>query len=737
MDRAADRSPAISGDSSARTCARRIPRSSSAPGPHRPGALARPRRHPRHDLEGCIPPRSPASLQAGEAFESRRSAWINGVIRGSVGQNQPVDSGERIIAGRYRLHERLGSGGMGTVWRGEDVVLGRQVAVKEVTFPPGVSDEALDMLRERTRREARAAAQLDHPGVVTVHDVVEEGVAIYLVMQYVPARTLSEVISRDGPLSPQHTARVGLAVLDALRAAHARGIVHRDVKPSNVLMCLPSEDAVSRVVLTDFGIASAPGDSRLTSTGMVLGSPGYIAPERAQGDVPVPASDLWSLGATLFTAVEGHPPYDAGDPMATLTAIMVGEHAPFVRAGPLEPVLRGLLERDPCQRLTAAEAASLLGELARSSEDAAATARLAVPAGAVNPGASAGTIVLPVPPRPPVVDPASHAAPTANAVRAAAGPAAVSPVRPLRPRLQPRRPRRLPWAAVGAAAVLVLAVPLVRAAGEDSAQRGESPPVSQASPQPTAVAPALPPLPATAKKPAEQLQVTVTALGDLVGREADAAGPDADEALFALRRAQGLDGAQRRSAAIVAQTQVAASVSGGRLDGQVGQRLQDVLAAVARPERLVDLVSLVDVDEAAIGPGGPQLFRPLFELDHVVPADRTAAAASALVEMVRTGARQGQLSQAFAMAALPMLEQLTDPAPYRALRTLVSDAERDPRSVGPARRQVLASLREMTTLPVFPQANKALELLDLARQDGQVSRGFRDRASPVLDALVR
>lgn len=231
--------------------------------------------------------------------------------------------------------------------------------------------------------------------------------------------------------------------------------------------------------------------------------------------------------------------------------------------------------------------------------------------------------------------------------------------------------------------------------------------------------------------------MTVTALGDLVGREADAAGPDADEALFALRRAQGLDGAQRRSAAIVAQTQVAASVSGGRLDGQVGQRLQDVLAAVARPERLVDLVSLVDVDEAAIGPGGPQLFRPLFELDHVVPADRTAAAASALVEMVRTGARQGQLSQAFAMAALPMLEQLTDPAPYRALRTLVSDAERDPRSVGPARRQVLASLREMTTLPVFPQANEALELLDLARQDGQVSRGFRDRASPVLDALVR
>ena len=668
-----------------------------------------------------------------------------------------MDSGERIIAGRYRLHEQLGSGGMGTVWRSEDVVLGRQVAVKEVTFPPGVTDEARDMLRERTRREARAAAQLDHPGVVTVHDVVEEGVAIYLVMQYVPARTLSQVISRDGTLSPQHTAQVGLAVLNALRAAHARGIVHRDVKPSNVLMCLPSEDAASRVVLTDFGIASAPGDSRLTSTGMVLGSPGYIAPERAQGDIPVPASDLWSLGATLFTAVEGHPPYDAGDPMATLTAIMVGEHAPFVRAGPLEPLLRGLLERNPRQRLTAAEAASLLGGLARSSQDAVATVPPVVPAGAVKPGASADTTVLPVP-RPPVAPPAANAVPGAPAPPAAgppaAGPAAVSPVRPLRPRLQPRRPRRLPWAAAGAAAVLVLALPLVRAAGEDSAQRGQRPEVAQPSPQPTAVAsalpplpataktpaavaPALPPLPATAETPAEQLQVTVTALGGLVGREADAAGPDADEALVALRRVQGLDGAQRRSAAIVAQTQVAASVSAGRLDGQVGQRLQDVLAAVVRPERLVDLVSLVDVDEAAIGPGGPQLFRPLFELDHVVPADQTAAAASALVEMVRTGARQGQLSQAFATAALPMLEQLTDPAPYRALRTLVSDTERDPGSVGPARRQVLASLREMTTLPVFPQANEALELLDLARQDGQVSRGFRGRASPVLDALVR
>ncbi len=245
-----------------------------------------------------------------------------------------VDNGSRVVAGRYRLHEQLGSGGMGTVWRAEDFLLGRDVAVKEVIFPPGVSAEEHEVLRERTRREARAAAQLDHPGAVTVHDVVEESGATYLVMQYVPARTLSEVLREDGPLSPQRTAQVGIALLDALRAAHACDIVHRDVKPSNVLMCESGDGSLGRVVLTDFGIASSPGDSRLTSTGLLVGSPGYISPERARGDVPGPGSDLWSLGATLFTAVEGRPPYEAEDAMATLTAVMVGQHAPYLRAGP-------------------------------------------------------------------------------------------------------------------------------------------------------------------------------------------------------------------------------------------------------------------------------------------------------------------------------------------------------------------------------------------------------------------
>ena len=263
------------------------------------------------------------------------------------------------MGGRYRLLSALGAGGMGTVWRAEDVVLGREVAVKEVTFPHGLSDEDCEVLRERTRREARAAARLDHPSAVTVYDVVEEGGSPYLVMELVEARTLSQVVRADGPLTPQRTAQVGLALLGALETAHAQGILHRDVKPGNVLMT----DA-GRVVLTDFGIASSPGDASITSTGLLLGSPAYIAPERARGLAPGPASDLWSLGATLFTAVEGRPPYDGGEPLATVTAVVTGQHEPYVAAGALVPVLEGLLERDPERRTTVAQARVLLRPVA-------------------------------------------------------------------------------------------------------------------------------------------------------------------------------------------------------------------------------------------------------------------------------------------------------------------------------------------------------------------------------------
>ncbi|GAC1608387.1 MAG: hypothetical protein NVS3B26_05100 [Mycobacteriales bacterium] len=285
-----------------------------------------------------------------------------------------MDSGngvvDRTVAGRYRLLDRLGSGGMGTVWRAKDTVLGRDVAVKEVTFPPGVSDEERSVLRERTRREARAAARLDHPSAVTVYDVAEEDGTPFLVMELVDARTLSEVVRTDGPLSARQTAQVGLAVLGALEAAHAQGIVHRDVKPGNVLL-----RADGRVVLTDFGIATFAGDSSITSTGLLLGSPSYIAPERARGETPGPPSDLWSLGATLFTAVEGRPPYDKGDPLPTLTAVITGDHSPFVAAGPLVPVLTGLLEKDPSRRFDAARGRSGLEQvLATEDTDQATTA---------------------------------------------------------------------------------------------------------------------------------------------------------------------------------------------------------------------------------------------------------------------------------------------------------------------------------------------------------------------------
>ncbi len=271
----------------------------------------------------------------------------------------------RLVAGRYRLLSPLGTGGMGTVWRAEDSVLGRCVAVKEVTFPHGLSDEDRDVLRERTRREARAAARLDHPSAVTVYDVVEEDGAPYLVMELVEARTLSQVVRADGPLTPQQTARIGLCLLGALEAAHARGIVHRDVKPGNVLLS-DLDGALERVVLTDFGIASSAGDSSITSTGLLLGSPSYIAPERARGQAPAPPSDLWSLGATLFTAVEGKPPFDGGEPLLTVTAVVTGEHEPFERSGPLEKVLEGLLERDPQARMSIPEAQRELERVAVS-----------------------------------------------------------------------------------------------------------------------------------------------------------------------------------------------------------------------------------------------------------------------------------------------------------------------------------------------------------------------------------
>ena len=289
-------------------------------------------------------------------------------------------SARRVVGGRYALTDVLGRGGMGTVWLATDQVLERQVALKEVTFSVDLSDEDRRILRERTLREARAAARLVHPHVTAVYDVVEDGGKPWLVMEHVSARSLQEILEMEGPLAPDAVARIGLDVLAALEAAHEAGIVHRDVKPANVLV-----DRAGGARLTDFGIAHATGDSSLTTGGALIGSPSYMAPERANGETPGPAVDLWSLGATLYAAVEGRPPFDRGEAMATLMAVVSEDPAPMLRAGPLEPVLLGLLTKDPARRMTPAEARRLL-EAARTPGPAPSTppqpAPEPVPAGA-------------------------------------------------------------------------------------------------------------------------------------------------------------------------------------------------------------------------------------------------------------------------------------------------------------------------------------------------------------------
>ena len=266
---------------------------------------------------------------------------------------------DRVVAGRYALQRLLGTGGMGRVWLATDGVLGRDVAVKEVTFPAVMTDAERGRLRERTLREARAAARLEHPRVTTVHDVVEEDGKPWIVMEHVPSRSLSEVLRDSGPLPARQVARIGLDVLDALGAAHAAGIVHRDVKPANVLV-----GEHGRAWLTDFGIATSTGDVSLTGQGVLLGSPSYIAPERVRGEEPTAASDLWALGATLFTALEGHPPFDLGEPLATLLAVASDPVPAAPSAGPLQPVVHGLLVNDPQDRVTAEQARAALQEVA-------------------------------------------------------------------------------------------------------------------------------------------------------------------------------------------------------------------------------------------------------------------------------------------------------------------------------------------------------------------------------------
>ncbi|MEV7023307.1 serine/threonine-protein kinase, partial [Kitasatospora sp. NPDC093558] len=371
---------------------------------------------------------------------------------------QAQGSTGRLLAGRYRLNAVLGRGGMGTVWRAEDEMLGRIVAVKELRMNASVEEEEKHRLIVRTLREAKATARIRHNSAVTVFDVVEEDDRPWIVMELVESRSLADVIKEDGPLAPARAAEIALDVLGVLSAAHALGILHRDVKPSNVLI---GDDG--RVVLTDFGIASVEGDASVTSTGMLVGAPSYISPERARGQKPGPPADLWSLGGTLYAMVEGRPPYDRGSALATLTAVMTEELVAPKNAGALLPVIEGLLEKDPADRLDASQTRSMLKRVvAEATAKAESTTEHAMPvkaaAGAAG-SAPAGTVDEKAEEQPPAPDGTakrtiggllgtvrvgSKAKDQGPAAAPAVAPVA-EPARPAAPETEPIRPVTSEW----------------------------------------------------------------------------------------------------------------------------------------------------------------------------------------------------------------------------------------------------------------------------------------------------
>ncbi|HEY0933482.1 MAG TPA: serine/threonine-protein kinase [Trebonia sp.] len=263
----------------------------------------------------------------------------------------------RLLAGRYRLGPVIGRGGMGVVWQAQDELLGREVAVKELIWPASFSAREQEAACRRAVREAKAAARLTHRNVIRVFDTLEEDGRPWIVMELLPPNSLRDVVDQQGPLSPVRAARLGLEILAALRAAHALGVVHRDVKPANILV------TPERAVLIDFGIAqAAETSSGATTASMLIGSPAYIAPERARGGLSGPPADLWGLGASLYAAVEGSGPFEReAGALASLAAVIAYDPEPAPHAGPLlGPVISGLLRKDPDERLDAAEAERLL-----------------------------------------------------------------------------------------------------------------------------------------------------------------------------------------------------------------------------------------------------------------------------------------------------------------------------------------------------------------------------------------
>jgi hypothetical protein len=378
----------------------------------------------------------------------------------------------QVVADRYELLETVGRGGFGVVWRACDTLLQRHVAVKEIHIPGFLNTQDRADLRQKVLKEARAAARLDHPGAVTVFDVIDDDGNPVIVMELVDALNLSERVAAEGPLPVAEVARIGLEVLDVLTAAHARGIVHRDVKPANVMV----SDS-GRVRLGDFGVAAILDDPTVTTSGAVTGSPAYMAPEQATNKGAVAESDLWSLGATLYFAAEGRPPFDKGAALPTLTSIVQDPPRPTTRAGALGPVLDGLLVKNPDHRLRAED---LRGQLAEVASGAVPVASRPEPTRADDtavieldePLVAATAVTAAAPPPPPAAPPARPPS------------APVAPPAPPMGRAPGRRDNRWGWALVGLVTVVVLAVVGVNLASGGS----DTPSTAGAAPSTTVAA---------------------------------------------------------------------------------------------------------------------------------------------------------------------------------------------------------------------------------------------------------
>jgi serine/threonine protein kinase len=357
-----------------------------------------------------------------------------------------------VVSGRYRLLAQIAGGGMGTVWRARDELLGRQVAVKQVLPPTGADDELIDQQRQRALREGRIAARLSHPHAISVYDVATEDGQPWLVMEYLPSRSLAQVLFDDGPLRPDQVAQIGAQVADALAATHEAGIVHRDVKPANVLVG-EGGDIEGLVKITDFGISHAIGDVTLTQTGQITGTPAFLAPEVAQGAEMDEASDVFSLGATLYTCLEGEPPFGTDDnALRLLHRVAGGSVRPPVRAGSLTGPLMAMLADDPAARPTMTEVRDQLAHLAAGRDGDPTTVLLARTDLRPAPGRTR-TASLPAPPTP---TPAPAPAPPPPSRPTAPAPAATPPPAPAPAQSRPERRRRWPLVVTGLVLLLLV-----------------------------------------------------------------------------------------------------------------------------------------------------------------------------------------------------------------------------------------------------------------------------------------